>query len=190
MTDPAHVNPAVNPAVILAAAVGAGVLVGCTDGGTPDPAPTSSPSATASDPRLTAIAAARAREVVLLAAYDDPQAGSPALVRIADDARVHHVLHLRALDAMAGVAASAAPLPSSSAAPTTDAVSGARALLAAERAAADAGIAAVGDVDDAALRRLLAEIAASEAEHATALYIGLREGLIRRTAPTPGASPS
>jgi len=185
----------VTPAVpaLLAAAVGAGVLAGCTSPTGPGPAPSAS-GARDTDPDTAAIEAARLRELALLAAYDDPVTASSGLSAAADEARVHHVLHLRALDALmatvgaplaaATSAGAVAPVastgPPGTPAVPTDAVAVARRLLAAERAAADAGLIAVGDVTGPVLRRLLAEVAASEAQHATALYLGLREGIIRR----------
>ena len=190
------------PAVpaLIAAAVGAGVLVGCTADPTPVPDPSGSVSPPTLDPDAAALVAAHAREVALLATYADPLTVTPGLTPAADEARVHHVLHLRAIEALMRepalvVATSASPSAAASATPAPsapDAVALARSLLAAERTAADAGIVAVGSGVASAIRRLLAEIAASEAQHATALYIALREGTIRRAPaarPAPTASP-
>ncbi|HVF19348.1 MAG TPA: ferritin-like domain-containing protein [Mycobacteriales bacterium] len=186
------------PAVpaLLVAAVGAGVLVGCTGDGGPAPDQTASPGTTSGSPAVdrdtAALLAAHAREVALLAAYDDPLTAATGLVTAADEARVDHLLHLRAIESMLGTATpspSASPTPPTAGGPA-DAVAVARALLAAERTAADAGITAVGDGISARIRRLLAEIAASEAQHATALYTGLREGIVRRGPSSPSPLPT
>jgi len=196
------------PALLLAA-VGVGVLAGCTDGDGPTPDPSTAPSPQV-HPDAGAIATARERELALLSAYDDAGTTGPGLADVADEARAHHELHLRAIEAVAArltpaltFSPAAAPSGPSSALPSgppsttatatpatgaptrTDAVALARRLLAAERTAADAGLLAVGDVESAQVRRLLAEVAASEAQHATALYLGLREAFIRRAPATP-----
>lgn len=175
---------------LLVSALGVGALVGCTDRGRPGPIPSSSPATP--DPDAPALIAALAREEALLAAYD-VISGDPVLQSQVDAARAHHSAHRDALRAVAeriGVPTAATPSTSAIPTPVVDPVTTARGLVDLERRSSEAGVLSAGAAATAPIARLLAEVAASEAQHATALFIALREGQLRRPAPGVAASPA
>lgn len=180
------------PVLLVAAAVGA-LAAACTDDAAPpDPTPSASP-----DPDRAVWAAAMARERALLAAYDAVAPAGTTAAQLWLLASRHHRIHLRELERLMSGPAPAESVatelvtPSASGRPRTalDDVASARSLLSAERASSEAGIAAVHEARDRALARTLAQIAASESQHAAALYVALREGLVRRVVPSPSSTP-
>lgn len=187
------------PALVVAA-LGAGVLAGCT--AQQQPAPTPQPSG-AAHPDAALLTAALRREQELLAAYDAVAAMGSTLAGVLTEARAHHVQHLDSIREAASRLGLPAETPTTAASPTSgpvpdatavglpgDPVTAARQLLAQERTSSATGIAAVHDVSDRDLGALLAQIAASESQHAAALFIAVRAGLVRRAvaSPVPAAS--
>lgn len=191
---------------LLAAALGAGVLAGCS---ATEPSPTPSPSATP-DPDADYLQRAVAAEIALLASYDDPASSVADLSPLVAEARAHHQQHLTAL--IDSARAAGLPVPTTSSptpsavtsgapaeprgpqlAPAEDAVDLARRLVAIERRSSEFGRDALPTIRRPVLAVLAAQIAASEGQHATALFTALREGQIRRTSrpsPAPAATRS
>ena len=178
-------------------AVAAGAAAACTKRTVPDPAkPTaaapstagsnaagtpslsSPPAQTPPDPAI--VAAARARELALLAAYDAAVRDMPGMALLLADFRAHHVAHLERIKTLPGApgAAESPALDTSGSAASTStgtkaATEKARAVLAGlaqleRKSAADgaAACAAAGPTDFAVL---LAEIAGNEAQHGALL---------------------
>lgn len=142
---------------------GAGLLAACTSKPRPRTAP-------AVDPDTALAAAAVARELALLAAYDEALATSPALAPRLAALRAEHVEHLRALGQVPASPGASGTPPAS---PTpTSAPAGRAAVLLRLRALERAGADGHAGAAMAASRRLapvLASLAASEASHAAVL---------------------
>lgn len=152
---------------------GAGLLAACTSKPRPRTAP-------AVDPDTALAAAAVARELALLAAYDEALATSPALAPRLAALRAEHVEHLRALGQVpaspgASGTPQASPTPASptpashaSASPPAGRAAVLLRLRALERAGAD-GHAGAALAASRRLAPVLASLAASEASHAAVL---------------------
>ncbi len=188
---------------LLMAALGVGILTGCPADKRPTPVPTPSGPP---DPDVEYLRLAVLAELALLSSYDDPAAPADLAPFLAE-ARTHHQDHLAALVEVAR--ASGLPVPStvspSPAAPSPgappprgpqlsppkDAVDLARRLVALERRSSDWGLSVIPAVRRPEVALLAAQVAASEAQHATALFTALREGLVRRVPrPTPTVAPT
>ncbi|MEP7055419.1 MAG: hypothetical protein ABI912_09250 [Actinomycetota bacterium] len=121
-----------------------------------------------------AVAAAVAREVALIAAYDAASRSAPAATVLIDFGSHHreHLARLRSLGpAVQSAAAPASPSSLSTSTPLTPAAI--RALFASiagkERSAGDAGALACATAGPTPFAELLAEIAGNEAQHAALL---------------------
>ncbi|HVE99662.1 MAG TPA: hypothetical protein VNA12_10840 [Mycobacteriales bacterium] len=190
-------TPAVTALVL--AALGTGVLAGCSADGDPAPGPSATPSPAADS---AVVRRALDRERALLAAYDPAASfADPTLASLGAAARAHHDLHLAALLEIAsrlGISTSETPSAAASAGLPTppaavDDVAAARRILALEAGSGEIAVREVHASADARVARLVAQIGASEAQHATALYLALREGQIRRreaplATPAPAAT--
>jgi hypothetical protein len=135
---------------------------------TPSPTPSPSPTASPSGDDAALLAGAVAREQALLTAYDKAIRRLPALAPTLRALRAHHQAHADRLQGK-GVQPSASGsrrfMPSRPTAATSAVLS---TLIDAELGAARAGVSAVGAASPA-VSVLLAEIAASEEQHAVLL---------------------
>ncbi|MEO6712714.1 MAG: hypothetical protein ABIM89_04705 [Mycobacteriales bacterium] len=149
-------------------------------GSTPGESPSPSPSATPPDP--TAIAAARAREIALLTAYDAAARDIPAAAALLADFRAHHAAHLERIQTLRGAPSPGLTVPAeptretpstSSSTSSKAAAAKARAVFAQlaklERTAAADGAAACAAAGPTDFAVLLAEIAGSESQHSALL---------------------
>lgn len=138
--------------VSVVAVGGLGALTACTSSAEPGP--------TSALPSPSALDAVVADEAALIGQYDAAIAAYPDLAAALEPVRQHHVEHAAALSPAGANPPSAPP---ATAAPTTDGALAA--LIAAEREAGRARVAACVDEPDAAVARTLAFIAASESAH-------------------------
>ena len=143
------------------ASAGLALVTACTRGRRSGPAP-------APDPDAALAAAAVARELALLARYDDALAAVPALAGELAPLRAEHVAHLAALGAVEAAAATPTRPPSPPAPSPGTAVQVRRDLASREHEAA-AGHAAAAVAASRRLAPVLASLAASEASHAAVL---------------------
>lgn len=155
---------AVRAALVLPAA--AGILGGCSDGTRHEG--TSAKGSPSVDAGVALRGRAARDSAALLARYDATIAGHPDLARRLRPLRAEVALHAEAFGATAPASPTASPSagPSPSVSPSVPArpAEALSALVAAERALADARVAALQDAP-AELARLLASVAACGAGH-------------------------
>lgn len=151
---------AVRAALVLPAA--AGLLGGCSDG--TRPGGTSAKGSPSVDAGVALRGRAARDSAALLARYDATIAAHPDLARRLQPLRAEVALHAEAFGASAPASPSTGPSPSVSPSVPTRPAEALSALVAAERALADARVAALRDAP-AELARLLASVAACGAGH-------------------------